>query len=120
LKENRTTIAPIAGAVVILFGLHLLGWLIKLTRKAGIIVGAVLAGWLLLGSRLFRRASILVFVGFLYGGGNYLYLGFVIHAQATNDNYLFARRDAAQDLDLIALPHSQFDGLLVRRRGYQF
>jgi len=43
LKENRTTIAPIAGAVVILFGLHLLGWLIKLTRKAGIIVGAVLA-----------------------------------------------------------------------------
>src|SRR5579859_5582586 len=42
LRENRTTLAPIAGALIILFGLHLLGWLIKLTFKVGIIIGAVL------------------------------------------------------------------------------
>lgn len=42
LRENRTTLAPIAGAVIILFGLHLLGWLIKLPKKVGVIVGAVL------------------------------------------------------------------------------
>lgn len=42
LRENRTTLAPIAGALIILFGLHLLGFLIKLTFKVGIILGAVL------------------------------------------------------------------------------
>ena len=42
LRENRTTLAPIAGALIILFGLHLLGFLIKLTFKVGIIVGAIL------------------------------------------------------------------------------
>src|SRR5262249_34374043 len=42
LRENRTTLAPIAGALIILFGLHLLGWLIKLRTKAGIILGAIL------------------------------------------------------------------------------
>jgi cytochrome c-type biogenesis protein len=42
IRENRTLLAPIAGALIILFGLHLLGWLIKLTTKMGIIFGAVL------------------------------------------------------------------------------
>src|SRR5215470_2082893 len=42
LRENRTTLAPIAGALILLFGLHLLGWLIKLTTKVGIILGAIL------------------------------------------------------------------------------
>jgi cytochrome c-type biogenesis protein len=42
LRENRTLLAPIAGALIILFGLHLLGWLIKLATKMGIIIGAVL------------------------------------------------------------------------------
>src|SRR5262250_1675434 len=42
LRENRTILAPIAGALIILFGLHLLGWLIKLTTKVGIILGAIL------------------------------------------------------------------------------
>src|SRR5215831_393238 len=38
LRENRTTLAPIAGALILLFGLHLLGWLIKLTTKVGIVI----------------------------------------------------------------------------------
>src|ERR1700741_1909179 len=41
LRENRTTLAPIAGALILLFGLHLLGVLIKLTFKVGIILGAI-------------------------------------------------------------------------------
>ena len=44
LKENRNALTPIAGALVILFGLHLLGFLIKLTPRAGIIIGVLLAG----------------------------------------------------------------------------
>jgi len=42
LRENRTTLAPIAGALIILFGLHLLGVLIKLTFKIGIVLGSLL------------------------------------------------------------------------------
>src|SRR6267154_2214463 len=42
LRENRTTLAPIAGALIILFGLHLLGVLIKLTFKIGIVFGSLL------------------------------------------------------------------------------
>jgi cytochrome c-type biogenesis protein len=43
LIQKRGFLAPIAGALIILFGLHLLGLLIKLTLKAGIIIGSVLA-----------------------------------------------------------------------------
>jgi cytochrome c-type biogenesis protein len=42
LKENRDSLTPIAGALVLLFGLHLLGFLIKLTFRAGMILGALL------------------------------------------------------------------------------
>jgi len=42
LRENRTTLAPIAGALIILFGLHLLGVLIKLTFQIGIVLGSLL------------------------------------------------------------------------------
>jgi cytochrome c-type biogenesis protein len=44
LKAHRSTLTPIAGALVLLFGLHLLGLLIKLTYRAGIAIGAVLVG----------------------------------------------------------------------------
>src|SRR5712691_3416526 len=37
LRENRNTLAPIAGALILLFGLHLLGILIKLTVRTSII-----------------------------------------------------------------------------------
>jgi cytochrome c-type biogenesis protein len=42
LKQNRNTLTPIAGALILLFGLHLLGLLIKLNPRAGIILGGVL------------------------------------------------------------------------------
>jgi len=42
LQENRYALAPIAGALIILFGLHLLGVLIKLNARTGIILGVVL------------------------------------------------------------------------------
>jgi cytochrome c-type biogenesis protein len=43
LKENRNSLTPIAGALVILFGLQLLGLLSKLKPIVGIILGVLLA-----------------------------------------------------------------------------
>jgi cytochrome c-type biogenesis protein len=43
LRQNRSLLAPIAGALILLFGLHLVGLLIKLTVRAGLILGGVLA-----------------------------------------------------------------------------
>jgi cytochrome c-type biogenesis protein len=42
LQQNRYTLAPIAGALIILFGLHLIGALVKLNLRSGIILGGVL------------------------------------------------------------------------------
>jgi cytochrome c-type biogenesis protein len=42
LDKHRATLTPIAGALILLFGLHLLGVLIKLTYRAGAILGALL------------------------------------------------------------------------------
>lgn len=42
LRENRNTLAPIAGALIILFGLHLLGALAKLNVRSGLILGGIL------------------------------------------------------------------------------
>jgi len=42
LQQNRYTLAPIAGALIILFGLHLVGALIKLNLRSGIVLGGVL------------------------------------------------------------------------------
>ena len=41
LQQNRYTLAPIAGALIILFGLHLIGALAKLTWRSGTILGAI-------------------------------------------------------------------------------
>jgi cytochrome c-type biogenesis protein len=43
LRQNRNLLAPVAGALILLFGLHLLGWLAKLTPRVGMILGAILA-----------------------------------------------------------------------------
>ncbi len=40
---NRTLLAPIAGALILLFGLHLVGALARLKPRVGIILGALLA-----------------------------------------------------------------------------
>jgi len=42
LQQHRTVLAPIAGALILLFGLHLLGGLIKMNIRAGIILGIIL------------------------------------------------------------------------------
>ncbi|HUJ30999.1 MAG TPA: cytochrome c biogenesis protein CcdA [Candidatus Acidoferrum sp.] len=42
LAENRSLLTPIAGALILLFGLHLVGWLVKISVRAGLIIGAVL------------------------------------------------------------------------------
>lgn len=58
LQQHRSILAPIAGALILLFGLHLTGVLIKLTVRTGIIIGAVLA---LLGLIALFRGAPLVF-----------------------------------------------------------
>jgi cytochrome c-type biogenesis protein len=42
LRQNRTLLAPVAGALILLFGLHLVGALIKLSLRVGIILGVIL------------------------------------------------------------------------------
>ena len=42
LQSNRGALAPIAGAVIILFGLHLVGWLVKIPIRVGLITGALM------------------------------------------------------------------------------
>jgi cytochrome c-type biogenesis protein len=44
LKQNRNLLAPLAGALILLFGLHLVGALIKLKLRIGVILGVILAG----------------------------------------------------------------------------
>jgi len=43
LLRNRVLLEPIAGALIVLFGLHLIGVLAKISIRAGLIAGAVLA-----------------------------------------------------------------------------
>ena len=43
LKQNRNLLAPVAGALILLFGLHLVGALIKLKVRIGMILGVILA-----------------------------------------------------------------------------
>lgn len=42
LVRNRSLLAPIAGSLIVLFGLHLVGWLVKITIKVGLVIGALL------------------------------------------------------------------------------
>jgi cytochrome c-type biogenesis protein len=42
LVRNRSLLAPIAGALILLFGLHLIGLLAKISIRAGLIVGILL------------------------------------------------------------------------------
>jgi len=44
LRQNRALLAPVAGALILLFGLHLVGGLIRMNVRAGIILGIILAG----------------------------------------------------------------------------
>jgi cytochrome c-type biogenesis protein len=43
LLQNKSLLAPFAGAIIVLFGLHLIGVLGKIPVRAGMVVGALLA-----------------------------------------------------------------------------
>ena len=45
LRQNRALLAPIAGALILLFGLHLLGGLMRVNIRAGIVLGALLVAF---------------------------------------------------------------------------
>jgi len=42
LVRNRSLLAPVAGSLIILFGLHLVGWLVKIPMRVGWAIGALL------------------------------------------------------------------------------
>jgi cytochrome c-type biogenesis protein len=64
LRQNRGVLAPIAGALILLFGLHLLGVLIKLTPKVGLVIGGLLV---LLGVvSLVRHAPLFLGLGAIH------------------------------------------------------
>jgi cytochrome c-type biogenesis protein len=42
LRQNRALLAPVAGALILLFGRHLIGALIKLNLRVGVILGVLL------------------------------------------------------------------------------
>jgi cytochrome c-type biogenesis protein len=42
LLRNKSLLAPVAGALIVLFGLHLVGALVKISVRAGLIVGILL------------------------------------------------------------------------------
>jgi len=42
LLTNKNLMAPLAGAVIVLFGLHLIGWLSPISIRAGLLIGATL------------------------------------------------------------------------------
>src|SRR6204780_4854725 len=42
LVRNRTLLAPIAGSLIVLFGLHLIGWLARISLRAGFVIGIIL------------------------------------------------------------------------------
>src|ERR1700732_2137923 len=42
LVRNRSLMAPVAGAMILLFGLHLVGWLGKISVRLGLAIGALL------------------------------------------------------------------------------
>jgi cytochrome c-type biogenesis protein len=67
LLQNKNLLAPFAGAIIVLFGLHLIGLLGRIPVRAGLIVGALLAlagltVWMRMGddaARLFGPAQLI-------------------------------------------------------------
>ncbi len=76
LLQNKNLLAPFAGAIIVLFGLHLVGLLGRIPVRAGLIVGAVIAAaglamWMRLGEdapRFFGPAQ-LISVSLIFLGG---------------------------------------------------
>jgi cytochrome c-type biogenesis protein len=62
LLRNKALMGPVAGAVIVLFGLHLVGWLVKIPVNRGLLTGGVLAlasvvAWRRLGTETFGPAG---------------------------------------------------------------
>ncbi len=55
LVRNRTLLAPIAGALILLFGLHLVGWLVKIPVRVGAGIGLL---FILVGIALSLRPGL--------------------------------------------------------------
>jgi cytochrome c-type biogenesis protein len=54
LVRNRSLLAPFAGAIIVLFGLHLIGWLGRIPVRSGLVIGGLLLAsaavvWIWLG-----------------------------------------------------------------------
>jgi cytochrome c-type biogenesis protein len=61
LRQNRGLLAPVAGALILLFGLHLIGVLIKITPRVGMVIGVILVA---LGvASLLRHAPLFLNLG---------------------------------------------------------
>ena len=45
LRQNRALLAPVAGALILLFGLHLVGGLMRMNIRAGIVLGGLLVAF---------------------------------------------------------------------------
>ena len=56
LVHNRNLLAPLAGAVIVLFGLHLVGWLGHISIRAGLAIGVALVA---LAAALWLRPDLL-------------------------------------------------------------
>jgi len=56
LRANRAAMAPVAGAVIVLFGLHLVGLLVKIPIRVGLVAGALLVA---AGAALHYRPGLL-------------------------------------------------------------
>lgn len=56
LLTNKNLLAPVAGAVIVLFGLHLVGWLGKISIRAGLLLGGALVA---MAALLWQRPGLL-------------------------------------------------------------
>lgn len=70
LLRNKSLMGPVAGAVIVLFGLHLVGWLIRISVGTGLVIGGILAlvswiAWHRLGTDTFGPSGLLGSVQFL-------------------------------------------------------
>src|SRR2546428_6247762 len=82
LLQNRALLAPVAGALILLFGLHLLGALIKLNLRAGLVLGALLVA---LGIAAYLRHAPL-FAGL--GASHFFSLSFIFFFRPTMERFL--------------------------------
>jgi cytochrome c-type biogenesis protein len=86
LLQHKALMGPVAGAMIVLFGLHLVGWLIKLPVNTGLAIGAVLAFG---AAFLYRRSGTDTFgPGGLFGSVQLLSVAFIFLAGPSMTRWL--------------------------------